>query len=184
MKSSGDINLIKKQRSKEHKAIPDNEQHIENFIQSISPFKDLMPNEALGMRKEMSMGLGGGFAEVRKRRATLKIAEPQLGLLLGKGATRGNRNEDNAISRELGRSGSSKQVSKKSFKRSTTLLSNIKEVHKAEEEGVGVVPNDLTYDFLKDLIAEQEREEQKKHSKNESMVAKQSAYKNKKSSKE
>lgn len=71
------------------------------------------------------------------------------------------------MAKDLSRSGSIKNFDRRSFKRSTTLLANIKEEHKPEEEKVGVVPNDLTFDFLKDLIAEQEREEKRLKNKNE-----------------
>ncbi len=164
---SADLNMIKKQRSGkgEHKPQPSNEQHIENFIQSISPFKDILGSDMIGgMKKEHSVGASTGFGANRKRRQTLKVNEPQLNLFSGKGPVRANRNE-NVVEKDLGRSGSNQMAQRKSFKRSTTLLANIKEEHKPEEDRAGVVPNDLTYDFLKDLIAEQEREEKRQKSK-------------------
>jgi hypothetical protein len=50
-----------------------------------------------------------------------------------------------------------KRMKRKSFARSNTLLNSIKEDYKPDEK-VGVVPKDLGFDFLKDLLEEQEIE--------------------------
>ena len=140
-----------------------NEAHIEKYIKSISPFKDIIK---LDREHSQFLGPSTGINSFLP-----SLNEHKVAILTG------NSKQKKPSFRQP-RDQSSKQI-----KRSLTLLGNIKEVPEKKQGGdVGVVPKDLGFDFIKDLIDvtdnedDNKKEEKKNRSNMQKMKSKKSMY--------